>query len=111
MGKKKRMIAYPQKFGRKFASHPRVIAAQSNQEKIEELPSVSEEVPTPILEEVAAELQPAPEPETKEVEPAPEVEKSEPKKPAPKAATTRKKKAVTKRKAATTRAKKTTSKK
>ena len=104
MGKKKRMIAYPQKFGRKFASHPRVATPQSNQEQIEELPSITEEVPTPILEEVAAELQTAP-------ETAPEVEKPEPKKAAPKATTTRKKKAATKRKASTARAKKTTSKK
>ena len=81
MGKKRRMLARPQKFGTKFANHPRM-AERSNQQAIEEMPPVVEEVPTPVLDMVEEEVAPEP-----------------------------KEKAATKRKAPTTRAKKTTSKK
>jgi len=103
MGKKRRMIAKRQKFGAKFANHPR-IATLSNQEQIEELVPVAEEVPTPVLEKVVAELKSVPEPKSEFIAPKPE-------KVTLKATTARKKKAVTKTKTNTTRAKKTTSKK
>ena len=86
MGKKRRILAKPQKFGEKFTSHPR-LAVQSNQEQIEELPLAVEEVSAPILGAVEEEVVSA-----------------------PKAKATRKK-VASKRKPATAKAKKTTSKK
>ena len=89
MSKKRRMMAKPQKFGTKFANHPRM-AERSNQQAIEEMPPVVEEVETPVLDVVEEEITPEP--------------KAKPKaKPRAKAAP--------KRKTTTTRAKKTTSKK
>ena len=89
MGKKRRMMAKPQKFGTKFANHPRM-AERSNQQTAEEMPPVVEEVETPVLDVVEEEITPEP--------------KAKPKaKPRAKAAP--------KRKTTTTRAKKTTSKK
>jgi hypothetical protein len=87
MGKKRRMMAKPQKFGTKFANHPRM-AERSNQQAIEEMPPVVEEIETPVLDVVEEEIAPKPKPKAK-----------------PKA------KAAPKRKATTARAKKTTSKK
>jgi uncharacterized protein YbcV (DUF1398 family) len=52
MGKKRRMLAHLQKFGRKFASHPRI--------KYNELESVSEnsEAEAPVLVEEPKKVKP-----------------------------------------------------
>ena len=94
MGKKRRMRRYPQKFGRKFASHPYARAlAKLNavkeeamadgvvtaEEKLEIAAAEAEvESLTPVLDAVAEEL--APEPVVEEVAPEPMVEE----KPKPK---------------------------
>jgi len=88
MGKKRRMRRYPQKFGRKFASHPyaRALAKLKEvkeeamadgvitaEEKLEIAAAEAEvESMTPILDAVAEEL--APEPVVEEVAPEPVVE-------------------------------------
>ena len=64
MGKKRRMLAKPQKFGTKFANHPRM-AERSNQQAIEEMPPVVEEVETPVLDIVEEEIAPEPKPKAK----------------------------------------------
>ena len=87
MGKKRRMIAKPQKFGTKFANHP-AMAALSNQQVADEMAPVVEEIETPVLDAVEEEIAPK-----------------------PKAKAKPKTKAAPKRKTTTTRAKKTTSKK
>ena len=89
MGKKRRMMAKPQKFGTKFANHPRM-ADRSNQQVVEEMAPVVEEIETPVLDIVEEEIAPEPKPKPKAK---------------PKA------KAAPKRKTTTARAKKTTSKK
>ena len=94
MGKKARMRRYPQKFGRKFASHPyaRALAnlnavkeeamadgVVTAEEKLEIAAAEAEvESLTPVLDAVAEEL--APEPVVEEVAPEPMVEE----KPKPK---------------------------
>ena len=94
MGKKARMRRYPQKFGRKFASHPyaRALAnlnavkeeamadgVATAEEKLEIAAAEAEvESLTPVLDAVAEEL--APEPVVEEVAPEPMVEE----KPKPK---------------------------
>ena len=94
MGKKARMRRYPQKFGRKFASHPyaRALAnlnavkeeamadgVVTAEEKLEIAAAEAEvESLTPVLDAVAEEL--APEPAVEEVAPEPMVEE----KPKPK---------------------------
>lgn len=120
MGKKARMRRYPQKFGRKFASHPyaRALAnlnavkeeamadgVVTAEEKLEIAAAEAEvESLTPVLDAVAEEL--APEPVVEEVAPEPKpkrtrksapkktpvAEESAVKKPAPKRKYTRKKK-------------------
>ena len=100
MGKKARMRRYPQKFGRKFASHPyaRALAnlnavkeeamadgVVTAEEKLEIAAAEAEvESQTPVLDAVAEEL--APEPVVEEVAPEPMVEE----KPKPKPKRTRK---------------------
>ena len=100
MGKKARMRRYPQKFGRKFASHPyaRALAnlnavkeeamadgVVTAEEKIEVSAAEAEvESLTPVLDAVAEEL--APEPVVEEVAPEPMAEE----KPKPKPKRTRK---------------------
>ena len=59
MGKKRRMMAKPQKFGAKFANHPRMVD-QSNQQVVEEITPVVEEVETPVLDIVEEEISPKP---------------------------------------------------
>jgi|15BtaG_2_1085339.scaffolds.fasta_scaffold00080_5 hypothetical protein len=59
MGKKRRMIAHPEKYGRKFASHP-ALSRVTNQEQAEELPAVVAETPTPVLKAAKEELAPKP---------------------------------------------------
>lgn len=105
MGKKRRMRRYPQKFGRKFASHPyaRALAKLKEvkeeamadgvitaEEKLEIAAAEAEvESLTPVLDAVVEEL--VPEPVVEEVAPEPIVE--EPvveKKPKPKPKRTRK---------------------
>lgn len=97
MGKKARMRRYPQKFGRKFASHPyaRALAnlnavkeeamadgVVTAEEKLEIAAAEAEvESLTPVLDAVAEEL--APEPVVEEVAPEPKpkrTRKSAPKK-------------------------------
>ena len=116
MGKKARMRRYPQKFGRKFASHPYARALAKLKEVKEEamadgvitaeeklkIAAAEAEVEslTPVLDAVAEEL--APEPVVEEVAPEPVIE--EPvveEKPKPKPKRTRKpaaKKTTAKRK-------------
>ena len=114
MGKKRRMRSYPQKFGRKFASHPYARAQAklreikeeamadgiiTAEEKLEIAAAEAEvESLTPVLDAVAEEL--APEPVVEEVAPEPIVEepvveeKPKPKrtrKPAAKKTTTKRK--------------------
>ena len=114
MGKKARMRRYPQKFGRKFASHPYAKALAklkevkeeamadgviTAEEKLEIAAAEAEvESLTPVLDAVAEEL--APEPIVEEVTPEPIVEepvveeKPKPKrtrKPAAKKTTTKRK--------------------
>jgi hypothetical protein len=114
MGKKARMRRYPQKFGRKFASHPYARAQAklreikeeamadgiiTAEEKLEIAAAEAEvESLTPVLDAVADEL--APEPVVEEVAPEPVVEepvveeKPKPKrtrKPAAKKTTTKRK--------------------
>ena len=114
MGKKRRMRSYPQKFGRKFASHPyaRALAKLKEvkeeamadgiitaEEKLEIAAAEAEvESLTPVLDAVAEEL--VPEPVVEEVAPEPVVEepvveeKPKPKrtrKPAAKKTTTKRK--------------------
>jgi outer membrane biosynthesis protein TonB len=100
MGKKARMRRYPQKFGRKFASHPyaRALAKLKEvkeeamadgvitaEEKLEIAAAEAEvESQTPVLDAVAEEL--VPEPAVEEVAPEPMVEE----KPKPKSKRTRK---------------------
>ncbi len=121
MGKKARMRRYPQKFGRKFASHPyaRALAnlnavkeeamadgVVTAEEKLEiAAAEAGVESLTPVLDAVAEEL--APEPVVEEVAPGPKpkrtrksapkktpvAEESAVKKPAPKRKYTRRKKA------------------
>ena len=114
MGKKARMRRYPQKFGKKFASHPYAKALAkldevkqeamadgvlTAEEKLEIAAAEAEmESMTPVLDAVAEEL--APEPVVEEVAPEPVVEepvveeKPKPKrtrKPAAKKTTTKRK--------------------
>ncbi len=69
MGKKRRIIAKPQKFGKKHINHPLVKAGLSPEE-VEEV--VIEPKSPPVVEEV----KPEPKPEPKKVE----VKKEEPRK-------------------------------
>jgi len=114
MGKKRRMRSYPQKFGRKFASHPYARALTKLKEVKEEAMAdgvvtaeekleiaaaeAKVESLTPVLDAVAEEL--VPEPVVEEVAPEPVVEepvveeKPKPKrtrKPAAKKTTTKRK--------------------
>ena len=88
MGKKRRMRSHPQKFGRKFASHPYAKALAklkevkeeamadgviTAEEKLEIAAAEAEvESMTPVLDAVAEEL--APEPAVEEVVPEPVIE-------------------------------------
>ena len=93
MGKKARMRRYPQKFGRKFASHPyaRALAnlnavkeeamadgVATAEEKLEIAAAEAEvESLTPVLDAVVEEQ--VPEPVVEEVAPVPAIEKPKPK--------------------------------
>ena len=99
MGKKRRMRNYPQKFGRKYASHPyaRALAKLKEvkeeamadgvvtvEEKLEIAAAEAEvESQTPVLDAVAEELAPEPVAEESTPEPEPVVVEPEPA-PAPK---------------------------
>ena len=98
MGKKRKMIAYPQKFGRKFEAHP-TAAGVSNQQKIAELDAATQEVPAPAPQVVDSDLASTPD--------APAPKKSA----APKKPTTPKKTVATKSAKTKAKAKKTSSKK
>ena len=75
MGKKRKIISKPQKFGRKHANHPLAKAVL----KSEEVKEVAVE-PKPEVKE--PEPKPEPKPEVKKPEPKPEVKKSKIKKQA-----------------------------
>ena len=93
MGKKRRMRSHPQKFGRKFASHPyaRALAKLKEvkeeamadgiitaEEKLEIAAAEAEvESLTPVLDAVVEEQ--VPEPVVEEVAPVPAIEKPKPK--------------------------------
>ena len=79
MGKKRRIIAKPQKFGRKHVNHPLVKAGL----KIEEVEEVVI-APKPEIKKPEPKLDPKPEPkaEVKKPEPKPEVKKTKVKKQA-----------------------------
>jgi len=110
MSKKRKLRRYPQKYGKKYSSHPAAQAGVSNQEAIEEAkPAPTPElVPTPVLDAVTEEITPVPpaaektpEPVVEEVEtpepmaevapaPAPEPKARRPRKATAKKTTTRK---------------------
>ena len=109
MGKKARMRRYPQKFGRKFASHPYMIAqaklrevkeeamadgviTPEEQVKIAEAEAVVESL-TPVLDAVEETTTPEPSPPPAPVVEAPVATK----KPKPRRTTTKKKPATRRR--------------
>ena len=57
MGKKRKIITHPQKFGRKFAAHP--AARKTCETSSETVPAIAvvEEVPTPIVVEEKIEIE------------------------------------------------------
>tara|TARA_R110000737_G_scaffold253418_1_gene262810 strand:- start:68 stop:361 length:294 start_codon:yes stop_codon:yes gene_type:complete len=49
MGKKRRMKRHPQKFGKKFASHPSLKSPTSNQEATEQILEAASPTEAPVL--------------------------------------------------------------
>tara|TARA_Y100000114_G_C11600672_1_gene250273 strand:- start:28 stop:309 length:282 start_codon:yes stop_codon:yes gene_type:complete len=76
MGKKRRIIAKPQKFGKKHVNHPLAKTVLKSEEKVEEVAVESK------LEVKEPEPKPEPKAEVKKPEPKPEVKKSKIKKQA-----------------------------
>jgi len=71
MGKKRKIISKPQKFGRKHANHPLVKATPKSEEVVELKPEIKKPEPAPVT------------PVIKEAKPEPkkvEVEKEQPRK-------------------------------